>query len=618
MPGGMQLDRALLPSQQKLISYPNANSLLILDCSDGAQRDISITLPKGYRMVIRSANDGTTFYIDVYYNGTLVREVNDGFNTNNPGYFALVPVIFVPDCRIGIYYSGDDYPVVRPDEIVRVGFRCFRGTTGYFANKSAFISAINQWFSINNGIVYNEDERYGKVVQWNNVDGLGGTKAFFIGSQGTMCFSNKVYAANQSGESGSKPGTPDPSTDPDPDNPYEPGEGGGGTSGTGGGGGSFNGSSDSIGNSSLPSLSMADTGFTRLYNPSLKELQNLARYMWTDGDFFKTFWNHIKQFIEDPMQAIIGLNIVPVPVPEAGKEDVAILFISTGVSMTKAASQFVDRDCGTLKLEPYYGSALDYSPYTKVSCYLPYIGTVPLDTDEVMGRTLHVTYRVDICSGECVAKIMVDGSCLYQFAGNCAINVPISQAGFSSYVSAVLGLAGAVVGFYAGGAAGAAAVGLGANAMQQTGTEITTTETVNTERNPATGRQVTSNVTRTSSTTEKSRPASKASFAGMVSQNVNNTVAQVMSAKEVVAHSGTFSGSSGYLGIRRPYLIIKRPRMCLPSSYRLFNGYPSMITMKLDTCSGFTQVQQVQLTGIRATNPEKAEILELLKSGVIF
>ena len=286
--------------------------------------------------------------------------------------------------------------------------------------------------------------------------------------------------------------------------------------------------------------------------------------------------------------------------------------------MTKAASQFVDRDCGTLKLEPYYGSALDYSPYTKVSCYLPYIGTVPLDTDEVMGRTLHVTYRVDICSGECVAKIMVDGSCLYQFAGNCAINVPISQAGFSSYVSAVLGLAGAVVGFYAGGAAGAAAVGLGANAMQQTGTEITTTETVNTERNPATGRQVTSNVTRTSSTTEKSRPASKASFAGMVSQNVNNTVAQVMSAKEVVAHSGTFSGSSGYLGIRRPYLIIKRPRMCLPSSYRLFNGYPSMITMKLDTCSGFTQVQQVQLTGIRATNPEKAEILELLKSGVIF
>lgn len=400
-------------------------------------------------------------------------------------------------------------------------------------------------------------------------------------------------------------------------NPYEPG----GDSGPGvNPPGTFDDTSDPIPDSPLPTLSAANTGFTRIYNPTLAQVQDLAKYLWTDETVIQTIWNHIKQFFENPMEAIIGFNLVPVPVPDAGSKNFALMYIDTGVSMNVAANQFVDLDCGTVKLERYYGSAMDQSPYTKVSCFLPYIGMVTLNTDEVMGTTLQVLYRVDIVSGSCVAKILVDGNVLYQYSGHCAINIPISAADFSSYVSAAISVAKLAVGAAIGGVAGAITAG-GADAAQATNNIVThtTTETT-TQRNPSTGRQITSGTRTTLETFEwpVESDSTRASYEGLTAANVTNTAAQVISSKPHIQHSGSFSGNTGYLGIRRPYLIIERPNMCLPSAYQTFNGFPAMITMTLSSCKGFTKVQQVQLTGMSATNPEQAEILMLLKSGVIF
>lgn len=399
-----------------------------------------------------------------------------------------------------------------------------------------------------------------------------------------------------------------------PDNPYEPG----GPSGPGGGDGSFDNNSDQIVDSSLPTISSANTGFTRIYNPSLSQVQALARYLWTDDSVIQTIWNHIKQYFEDPMQAIIGFNLVPVPVPNGGTQSFSLMYIDTGVEMTVAASQFVDVDCGTFELKEYYGSALDYSPNTKVSCFLPFIGTVSLNTDEVMGRTLQVKYRVDICSGSCVAKIGVDGNFIYQYSGHCAINIPISSADFSSYVSSAISVAQLAAGAIAAGAGGVMAP-TAVDATQQTNQVVTTTQITNTARNPATGRQITTGTMTRVETRESpnDQSSTQASFSGITPQNISNTVGQIMSSKPNINHSGSFSGNSGYLGVRRPFLIIERPNMCMPSNFQALNGFPSMITLELSSCKGFTRVQQVQLTGFCATNPEQAEILQLLKSGVI-
>lgn len=411
---------------------------------------------------------------------------------------------------------------------------------------------------------------------------------------------------------GSNPTPPDSTGGPI--NPYEPG----GDSGEGGGDGTFDDDSEPIPMPSLPTLSSANTGFTRIYNPTLSQVQDLANYLWTDETVIQTIWNHIKQYFEDPMQAIIGFNLVPVPVPNGGTESFKLMYIDTGVSMTVAANQFVDVDCGTLELKGYYGSALDYSPYTKVSCYLPYIGNVSLNVDEVMNRTLQVKYRVDICSGSCVAYILVNGNAMYQYSGHCAIPIPLSSADFSSYVNSAISvgkLAGAAM--IAG--AGALAATEAVDAAQQTNQIVTTTKTTTTSRNPATGRQITDWTKTTVETRDapEDQSSTQASLAGLTPQNIANTVGQIMSSKPYIEHSGSFSGNSGYLGVRRPYVIIERPNMCMPANFQALNGFPSMITLLLGECSGFTRIQQVQLTGMTATNPEQAEILQLLKSGVI-
>lgn len=384
------------------------------------------------------------------------------------------------------------------------------------------------------------------------------------------------------------------------DGPYGPG----GNSGEGDlPPGTFDDTSDAIPDSSLPTISAADTGFTRIYNPTLAQVQSLAKYLWTDDTVLDTIWNHIKQFFEDPMQAIIGFNLVPCRVPDGGTRSFALMYIDTGVQMTAAASQFVDVDCGTVQLERYYGSALDQNPYTKISCYLPYIGTVHLDTDEVMGTTLQVKYRIDIVSGSCVAKILVDGNVLYQYSGHCAITIPISSADFASYVSAAVS-----VGAVAAGLAAGAAAGFGVGAAESEALTVTSAEM----SAPITASEASALIGGENAT----GAATGASFNGINAANITNTVGQVMGSKLQIEHAGSFSGNSGYLGVRRPYLIINRPNMCLPSLYGHLNGYPSMITLNLSECSGFTKVQQVQLTGVTATNPEQSEILQFLKSGV--
>lgn len=382
--------------------------------------------------------------------------------------------------------------------------------------------------------------------------------------------------------------------------------------------GTFNSASDPISLPAIPTLTLADTGFVRIYNPNLSQLKSLAQYMWTDPNFLTTILNHAKQLLENPIESVISLNMLPCAIPNAADEDVKVLFISTGVMMPPATTQFVQVDCGTVRIDEYYGSALDYSPYTKIHCFLPYIGQVTLNTDEVMGKTLNLTYRIDIVTGMCIAMIAVNGSVLYQFSGHCAISMPLTSADFSTYISASIQAAKTVAAAVAGGAgATGAAAGIMGMAGDRGSTTSKETKTVDTARNPKTGRQVTVGTTQDTSTS--TRTVNGASFDEMMGKGVSNTVASVMGAKPIIEHSGGFTGNSGYMGVRRPYITLEIPRACYPSNYGRLYGYPSMITAKLSECEGYTEVQSVQLTGFsNATNPELGEISRLLKGGVIF
>ena len=375
--------------------------------------------------------------------------------------------------------------------------------------------------------------------------------------------------------------------------------------------------SESISPGSTFPISFQSTGLCRVYVPSITDLNDLANYLWTDQTFLDTIKNILINQFENFMEAVISLTMVPCQVPKDTAQPVKVMFLSTGLSFPPATQQFVEVDCGYVDITERYASALDYNPYTKVSLYLPFIGTVPLDTDEVMGHRVKCVYTIDIVSGACVAKIMVNypdtsNGVLYQFSGHCSISMPLTAADFSSYYAAAMSGLKMAAGMAA---AGAGAPGLaGALLGEPTAhPSSTTTVTRTTERNAATGRQILSGT----ESKETSHTPGQASFKELATRASVNTVGAVINSKFSVEHSGGFTGNTGFLGVQAPYVIITRPDMCNPDEYGAYNGRPSMMYLYLGNLSGFTQVQNIKLTGIPATNPELGEIAELLKTGVI-
>ena len=381
-------------------------------------------------------------------------------------------------------------------------------------------------------------------------------------------------------------------------------------------------------------VSSADTGFTRIYNPSLSQLQDFAHYMWTDTNIFQTVWNHVKQYFEDPMDAFIALNLLPVSVPSSGSEEVRLLFINTGKYMNVASNQFVTVELGELTLKEAYGSALDYAPNTQIDLFLPYIGTVSVDADEVMGRRVKLTYKVDICTGVCVAIVKVeldiDGGKaffpLYQFTGNCAIRIPFTAANMDGYINAALNAAKI--------ATVAAGTGLASAASAAAPTAMTTTAAANaaTGSSTALSTEVASHAPVTPGTIAAGFPALRLGDAVRnASQNASLFNAAATGMKQVPSAIGIraamkprfekssgFVGNSGYMSYKVPFFIMKVPRMVNPAEYGKYNGYPSLSYQSFSALNGYAEIQQVQLTNINATANELDEIQSMLKSGVIF
>lgn len=336
--------------------------------------------------------------------------------------------------------------------------------------------------------------------------------------------------------------------DPEPD-PFEDG----GETSPGGGTGNFDNTGDAINIPSLPTLSAVDTGFITLFNPTITQLNSLATYMWTNPLFDPTNW---KRIFANPMDAILGLSIVPVAVPDGGLKTVTVGNISTDVSMTVAASQYVELDCGTLNVNEFWGAYLDYSPYTKAEIYLPYIGTHPLDVDDIMGKAVHVVYHIDILSGACCAYIKCGNAVLYSFVGQCSSSIPITGDDWTNVINGALSIASSIGTMIAtGGASAPIVTGIAATAINQM--------------------------------------------------------------KPSIEKSGSMGGTGGMMGIQKPYLILTRPRQALPANQNEFTGYPSFIAESLDSIHGYTEVEYIHLDNVHATDGELAEIESILKTGVI-
>lgn len=369
------------------------------------------------------------------------------------------------------------------------------------------------------------------------------------------------------------------SNETDDPNNKDPGHGPGQDPDDKGGDGDHDNTSDNIKPPGIPTLSASGPGLITIYNPTQSELAALGKSLWNP-----TALQAIKQYFSNPLDTILGLSIVPVQPRTGSSKEIMLGIYKSGVHANLVDSDYVIINCGSIMINRYYGSYLDYSPYTKIKCYLPYIGEVDVNPDEVMQTSLMVLYYVNVVTGDIVAMICSNENILYTAAGNCIRQLPLSSADYSSIintaVNAVTGIATAI-----------ATAGVGSASVAAAGASQAATEQ------------------------GKALASSRATANNVGS--ANNLIGDIMNSKFNYQHAGSIGTGSGQLSYQKPYLLIERPNLDLADNYKSFVGYPCNKTLQISRCSGFTQIEASNLAVANATDEEIAEIKELLIGGVI-
>lgn len=292
-----------------------------------------------------------------------------------------------------------------------------------------------------------------------------------------------------------------------------------------------------------------------IYNPSQAELNSFGSWLWSSN-----FVDQLLKVFNDPMQAIIGLHKIFATPAVSGTGTIKVGYLDSGVSSNLVGNQYTTVNCGTVNLYEYFGNALDYTQ-TDVYLYLPFVGIVQINVDDVMRAAINVTYKVDVLTGACMCSVNVTrdlhGGQLYTYSGNCAVQYPLSSGSYMGIVSSMLSIAGSVIGTAAtGGAALPLALGLGASAIS--------------------------------------------------------------SAKTRVEHSGSIGGNVGAMGIKNPYFIIRRPQTAIANNFHDYTGESVNTYTTVGSCSGFTRAKYVNLENIPgATGDELSMIENALKNGIL-
>lgn len=311
---------------------------------------------------------------------------------------------------------------------------------------------------------------------------------------------------------------------------------------------------------SKPSGNISASSLYTIWNPSQAQLNNLANFLWST-DFVDT----IKKILQSPMDALISLALFPVIPPTDGTHNIALGYINSGVAAPRVSDQFMTIQTSGLVVPHKYNSYLDYAPYTRAEIFLPFIGFCPLNINDIMGKSVDVTYNIDLLSGVCTAIVHANAQSLYSYSGNMAMFLPLSAGNWARMLTPIFGMVGGVTSL----AAGIGGVMGGAPLLASTSMAVRGAESI-----------------------------------GNMDGNS-------------VSRSGGISGNAGIMGDYQPFIVVTRPINDKPTTYDNNIGQTYNKSAQLGTLSGFTVIEEAHIEGMNATDAEKQEIEQLLKEGVI-
>ena len=328
----------------------------------------------------------------------------------------------------------------------------------------------------------------------------------------------------------------------------------------GGGYGIGNMPTDNINIPDLPTVNMSDTG-AALYSLTPLQMKQFRSWLWT------TDWvENLKKIRTDPMQNIIGISLIDVPIPQGLNGLIYVGNVASTVSANIVSNAFIEIDCGEITLEEYYGSFADYEPFIATTLYLPKVGFVQIPADVCVNNTIKVIYHIELSSGEGLCYIQLtskrDEITYIWNTYTCHItsNITLSAQDHSQQL-----------------------VALG-NAIINTGISAS-----NAIINPAS--------------------------AGQGLSNTLSSCIDVATTKNPTSTKGNVGNMSAIMCYKKPYLLINRTNLTKPTSFQENNGYLINYTSKISNHTGFLKTRDFHAE-FNAPYNHKVEIERIMNEGV--
>jgi hypothetical protein len=285
---------------------------------------------------------------------------------------------------------------------------------------------------------------------------------------------------------------------------------------------------------------------TTTFKMTKDRLQQLGRFLWGSNIF-----DNFSLICNNPIENIISCKSIPLSL-DGSTQKIILGNVDTGVNGDKVSNNFAKQNIGSIAITEKYHNFLDYAPYTNVIIYLPYVGFKELDTNLVMGKTLSISYTVDIITGGCLCQITSNNVKLYEFNGNIGIDIPITASNRAQveagYISSGIGIASSVA---------------------------------------------------------------SGNIVGAVTSLINSAESQYHYASTSSPNPMCVASTN-----RTCYVILDRPTYQTLKSFNHTRGKKCYLTKTINTLKGYTICDEhIDLSGIRATDSEKEELIKILSSG---
>lgn len=285
-------------------------------------------------------------------------------------------------------------------------------------------------------------------------------------------------------------------------------------------------------------------------------------------------------------------------------------------------TQAIDKiyNLGAIKYEPYFGNFADYNGYTILKLWLPYLGFVSINPNDVIDKYIRVRLKIDPYSGKGVYFICVEN----ELNSNDIFASPVATA-------RILGMYEAQIGqelpkgkstaaearrnaIMLGLKVASATVGVATSGIAPDYINLKSQEKTLTRRNPASGRQITLGTSSDKTTTESFHTTENVDVFKVAGEALN-----LMHASPNVENAnGVFNLINSCQSI---YLVRYRPRyVSVSSAYNHLYGKPNGTVKKLGQLWGYTEISAVHIEGsglATITENERTMIERAITNGII-